>query len=578
LQHRTRPIAILFTLDVHLLRSILIENNSYTAVFWPVPSASFLMTMLHHFDLEALWDNKGFYPIIMDDYKLLTEYLVGDFTVMKGIYTGYDMLHTAPYGEVYSTEFSYIREKLKKAFMLNLIDISTHALGGMMMYANEFKNLSKLATCPSTDILVHIAKGKPVICVAAGPSLDKNIDYLYEIQDEVIIIAVASVIKPLLNHNIKADIAVVVDMQPEVCRYFDDIDPDLIPPVMVELTASHEVFDRIPNAIISISSILRRNFVKNVLAYLEYQSFGVVGSAFNVAFSAILLANFMGAKDIIVLGLDLAFSDTSNYVKGAKFESAIEIMEIQGKKYIKMNQWDTEKKVIEPLYEAPGYFGGTVYASNIFDKYRLWLEKFVIDNKVNVINSTEGGVYVEGLEHISLKEAYIKYIKDNPSVYEPRDYTSLSIYSSMIDKNLHKIEAILERYHRLKVYCEEQLKVLETVQTYILDVNKARDNAFFNLLRKINESPVYISHKYKDEVAYIAENSTPLYCRFKMRKDQRLDKKDSDAQFIDIYEINVLYLSYIIEGCEFYIPILDDFISTVSAIPDQCEKEEKETV
>jgi hypothetical protein len=61
--------------------------------------------------------------------------------------------------------------------------------------------------------------------------------------------------------------------------------------------------------------------------------------------------------------------------------------------------------------EVNGYYGGKVQTDYTFNLYREFLEHRIQTIDALVINSTEGGSYIKGAEHISLREAYEKYIK-----------------------------------------------------------------------------------------------------------------------------------------------------------------------
>ena len=51
--------------------------------------------------------------------------------------------------------------------------------------------------------------------------------------------------------------------------------------------------------------------------------------------------------------------------------------------------------------------GGVVYADHKFVIYRKWIERRLLQEdsqKIEVINATEGGSYVEGMKHMLLAE------------------------------------------------------------------------------------------------------------------------------------------------------------------------------
>jgi hypothetical protein len=99
---------------------------------------------------------------------------------------------------------------------------------------------------------------------------------------------------------------------------------------------------------------------------------------------------YLGSRQIILLGQDLAFDGDKTHAEGYVYDMKVE-----------------QKDRIE----VDGYYGGKIQTDYTFNLYREFLEHRIQTIDAHIVNATEGGSYIKGAEHISLKEAYEKYIK-----------------------------------------------------------------------------------------------------------------------------------------------------------------------
>ena len=110
-----------------------------------------------------------------------------------------------------------------------------------------------------------------------------------------------------------------------------------------------------------------------------YQSGGSVSTI------AMDVAIRLGAARVICLGLDLAYTNDATHASGTM---------------------DYTSCAASDEYKVKAFDGGTVNSSNLFIVYREWIEQRIQREKeCRFINATEGGAYIEGMQHMSLKEA-----------------------------------------------------------------------------------------------------------------------------------------------------------------------------
>src|SRR5437763_9444636 len=96
---------------------------------------------------------------------------------------------------------------------------------------NIANNLGRYATTPPLDLLRDAFKGKPAVLVAAGPSLAKNMHLLHELVGNAepgtrraVIIAVQTMLKPLLAAGIEPDFVTSLDYNTVSTRFFENLE------------------------------------------------------------------------------------------------------------------------------------------------------------------------------------------------------------------------------------------------------------------------------------------------------------------------------------------------------------------
>jgi len=117
--------------------------------------------------------------------------------------------------------------------------INETAIGTTMFYGNDCKdsligywnmmdNIDVILNNPGINLLKDKFRNIPAICIASGPSLDKNIDQLKYLQENAILIAADASLKPLLEKGIKPHLVTSLEREPEITNLFSRIDDFLV--------------------------------------------------------------------------------------------------------------------------------------------------------------------------------------------------------------------------------------------------------------------------------------------------------------------------------------------------------------
>lgn len=291
---------------------------------------------------------------------------------------------------------------------------ATVAEKGETWVRNTLRNMRHLAQRPSIAFLKNAFAKRPCVIVSAGPSLSKNIARLPELAAGALIIAGNRSVAPLRHAGIAPHLVVVAD--PIDLRYqlgngqlegAGGLVLDLVVhPGMYELEA-------------------RRHFTYTSILDLHATTFGALGqeallrAGGSVATTSLALALELGCDPILFVGQDLAITGDRYYVETAH-DGAARVSVNGGLGTFEGLSPDLinavrelhgglpdSRKPVQSFLSVRGWDGQPVYTSLQFDNYRRWLENKVAElgGSVRVVNCTEGGAYIQNMEHLTLAQA-----------------------------------------------------------------------------------------------------------------------------------------------------------------------------
>ncbi|HKO90360.1 MAG TPA: 6-hydroxymethylpterin diphosphokinase MptE-like protein [Polyangiaceae bacterium] len=290
---------------------------------------------------------------------------------------------------------------------------ATFAAKGEVWVRHSLRNMRYLAERPSIAALHGKFAKKPCVIVSPGPSLAKNIALLPALKGKALLIAGNRSVAPLKQIGVAPDLVVVADpidlryqLQGNALEGAGALLLDLVVhPGMFELEA-------------------RRHFLYTAVHEVAATTSGALGSAGllqsggSVATTAFRLALELGCDPILFVGQDLALSGDQYYVPSAP-DGATRISVNNGIGVFQNSSSELKRAVQElggvaesrqatqHFVQVRGWDGQRVYTSVQFDNYRRWLEATTaaLESRVRVLNCTEGGAYIQAMEHLPLADA-----------------------------------------------------------------------------------------------------------------------------------------------------------------------------
>ncbi len=289
------------------------------------------------------------------------------------------MIH---YPSIANIEDSSIRNSFEKFFIVESAGRNQESLLmiNYQMNIGLFHHQKEVYQIHVVEDILPKMKDKDVFIIAAGPSLDKNIEQLRKRKKETYLLATGTVFYKMMRLGIRPDAVIITDANDRVIWQIREHEADSVPMLLLS-TANREFIKRYqgPKYLIFQEGFEPAEAEAQKGGYHLFQTGGSVSTtALDVAIGA-------KAKRIVFLGLDLAFTDNLAH---ASDTSGLMV---------------SEQKDLIPI---KGFYQDTVMADYKFILYREWIERRIKEksDQVEVINATEGGCYIEGMQHKSLKE------------------------------------------------------------------------------------------------------------------------------------------------------------------------------
>ncbi|MEM9418663.1 MAG: 6-hydroxymethylpterin diphosphokinase MptE-like protein [Planctomycetota bacterium] len=275
-------------------------------------------------------------------------------------------------------------------------NIATALVNAARTCRNLANNLDVYAAGATTNELHHAAKGYPAVCVGAGPSLVKNVHLLQdpEVRKNIVVIAVQTALKPLLDRGVEPDFVTALDYSPICARFYEGL-PELPNVTLVaEPKANPAILDAFPGPV----RVCRDAFNDQLLGDPATGGLGreivpIRGGA-TVAHLSFYLAQHLGCDPIMFIGQDLGFSDGLYYAPGTAVHQVWDC-ELNPFNTIEMMEWQRIVRMRGHLRRFDDVHGRPIFSDEQMITYLKQFERDFADAEAAdqlVIDATEGGM------------------------------------------------------------------------------------------------------------------------------------------------------------------------------------------
>lgn len=327
---------------------------------------------------------------------------------------------------------------------------------------------------------LKVFENKKVILLGAGPSLNKNLEFIKSNQNKYIIIAVYTLIPYLEKYDIKPDF---------ICQYDENTKS------MVSVFNKIQNRDFFANTVFLFSSHICRELInffpkKNVYLfqalYNAKRDFGFLTSP-SIGEITYALIQILGAKDISLLGIDMALDPDTGKSHHAEYDfdisknvdenSTLENFNLRKNKMIVKGNFLDE-------VETLSVFKASIEHMNMFTrKYKRFGE--------TKIYNLSNGAYLE--ETIPLKPENI-----DVSMFEDLDKNLLNevMHDNFTTISSNEFTAEDIEYNELKL--EHALKLRDKLDSFYIGRKYPNSNSFRSVLHEIQEELLNSSYSCSD--------------------------------------------------------------------------------
>lgn len=366
---------------------------------------------------------------------------------------------------------------------------------GLAFYRNYFTSLYTLPQSCQAKSLWGEFKGVPAIICGAGPSLNKNIGVLKTLQQRALILAGSTAVNALNAEGINPHFGVGIDPNPEqLARIVSN--QAFQTPFFINFRMNSYAMNAVHGDHLYVGSggsYKVGNWLDDQLHILGPN----IIEGYNVVNYTLSIARELGCNPIILVGVDLAYSEGDSYAK----------LLPEHPLYRGTSKFST-KSSQEDLVAQQDIYGNSVFTLWKWLLESVWFSNFALSNPgITLINATEGGLGFPGVEQKTLAQMADEELKceydfegmihaDIRAAKMPEGVTReniIKLLKGLKESLVHCTELcqeIAKEYKQLSREMEKGGDFPEKLETEEIDRSIARlesENAYAQILSSFND-------------------------------------------------------------------------------------------
>jgi hypothetical protein len=337
---------------------------------------------------------------------------------------------------------------------------------------NSFINFPEVLKTPNIfhDLDKEDFNGIPAVIVAAGPSLNEEIDHLRFIKENKLayIFSVGSAINSLVEHDIYPDAAFTYDPSVKNQLVFEKTIQKGINtiPLIFGSSVGFETLQKYKGP--KFHMITNQDTVSTY--YLKHQKsnkLSIVFDAPSIAVITLQALAFLGCNPIILVGQNLGYKDNKTYAEGINFQHMSS---------------SVSQRELDNAETTEATDGTEILTNSFFVKTRRQLEMYIKKfRNTTVINTTKGGAVIKGTEFRPLKDLIMTELKDKV-VGDWAKFNNNDYDLDYLDKQQRIME---EQIGELESLLKEMKKQLLSIQNLVDNGVEKEMESKFNQFDKI---------------------------------------------------------------------------------------------
>lgn len=514
------------------VQEMLRRLQSDASVFLYEPDISVFLYVLNNVDISDILSDKRISLFINDiNYSEFEELLQRN--------TDWRMLlaqivcHHPIYDKIYGNEYIKFLKIINKANNLEKINMDTEKHLSVALAKNAIKNLCYIKESNYiSEFIGKIPEELPVIIVAAGPSLDKNIDELKKAEGKAFIFATDTSVKYLIKHNINFDAMITIDSKKAGWHLRNEKCHDV--PMFCVLEANTKFMEMHKGRKIWLRSSVYMHDLYNKFN----REFPVYNNGGSVATAAFTVCVSLGFKNIVLIGQDLAYSGNVTHAGGT-------VKNIPGDK--------DGRKLVESVD------GSKIWTRYDWLIYLEWFEDAIKSIKdINVIDATEGGALIHGSKVMKLSEVINQYCKEEFSFKDLLDSMPYTFTADEYNEARNDMLNIQKEFIDMKQKANEGIKAAEQL-IKIINTGKQNTKSEHNNLKKIDKINKFVG---KQKAYSILDAYITSAVANDVQKINTLTN-DEDENMKKTLEISMSLYKALIQAVDALMPSLEETLDKI---------------
>ncbi len=300
------------------------------------------------------------------------------------------------YGNILEVSRSYLSTKD--------VNIATLAKFEKIWCSNIARNINSFRISPGVDEFYGKFSGMPAVVAGAGPSLPESYSFLRENREKLLIIAVDTSYRMLVNNGIEPHFCLSVDPQVINARYFEGCGE------------SGTVLVYEPSVHPSVLRFFRGRRITagipfDIMKWIEETSGGKgeITHGGSVSTNAYDFAKRLGASPVYLVGQDLGFTGGLAHARGSYMEEQVHLHTTRTRN----SQMHNRSQLFAlPRINVRGIRSGSVHTNQ---KMMIFLSWFRKREDRELVNLTADGAYINGVRHREAKGVELKDPGSPPS-------------------------------------------------------------------------------------------------------------------------------------------------------------------
>lgn len=303
-------------------------------------------------------------------------------------------------------------------------------------------------------------KNKPVLMVATGPSLNKQLNTLQKYKDQFIVIAVDAAVPILKKHDIIPQYVVTIDPSKRPYWKHNELDPNTT--FLIEIGCCPDV------AWSNNQNYLVTSCHPDVRMLLHSLGINVplMGNGGSVATSAFNFAHYTGANPIVMIGQDLAWTGGKDHAEG----------------YVSQYSQEALNQRYEKGFDIEGYDGNPVRTEKQLLGFKTWFEgRISTMPETMVINATEGGAKINGAVQIPFESVCKEIFTSNLGEFPKNPAKQWQLDFDYLGNYINELQQLCQDIATLEKELNEGIKIIK-------EIKKTPKKSVIRRIEKINLS------------------------------------------------------------------------------------------